>query len=156
MGCRLSRIASANIVQQRSNKLKQNKTENRETHHKRPWLSTLSFCRNWITDLRCPKPPDNCAPLTVSVTPSYPRPESSPKGAWGQTPRPRTLPVAELAPITVGDPLPRVRIGPDLGRWPPRVTHPPPQGGGRQATEPRTCRSRHMFPQLPSRSLVVG
>lgn len=57
---------------------------------------------------------------------SDPRPESGPMSAWGQTPRPRTLPMAELAPVPTGDPMPHVRIGPNLGRWPLRVTHSPP------------------------------
>ena len=34
--------------------------------------------------------------------------------------------MAELAPVPTGDPMPHIRIGPNLGRWPLRVTHSPP------------------------------
>lgn len=58
---------------------------------------------------------------------SDPHPESGPKSAWGQRPRPGTLPTAEQAPVATGDSLPRVGIGVDPQRYPPLpVTHSPP------------------------------
>lgn len=104
-GSWLSRTRSVNIVQQRSNKLKQaSKQTKTEKHVKKAPGAALSASAGTESRTCCAQSHRTIVPRARFRSPgSYPRPESGPESAWGQMPRPGTLRMAEQAPVATGD-----------------------------------------------------
>lgn len=146
-GSWLSRIRSVNIVQQRSNKLKQKQKDTSKKPLAQHCVSVGPESRTC-----CAQSHGTIVPRARFRSPgSNPRPDSGRESARGQTPRPEPgrRPSGHLPPgATLCLELQSGRI---CGVAAPRNPSPARASAGQ-----RTCSSGRMFPQLPGRSRVVG